>query len=301
MSTFPVKKVTLPSKFTAKKPAVTKTSKVTMFRPQVRSRHPSHEPLRTTLDRMPFRSLIRFGSTTEVNDGVRRVVLNEIDAIKKSSNKKLMKTAFTAAGVKSADWYLTTDGKTFIKQGSNDKVKLEELPFPIVAKKLYGSRGEGNYLIETIEDLKGWLPENNLNNLIFEKFYSFNREYRLHVTEDGVFYTNRKMLKRDTPEEFRWYRNDNNSVWIKEENEMFEKPSCWNSIVTESIKALKAIGLDFGAVDVRVQSEKNQKGSKRKDVDFIIIEINSAPSFGEGTLQHYRQIIPQLLNKKVNG
>ena len=49
-------------------------------------------------------------------------------------------------------------------------------------------------------------------------------------------------------------------------------------------------------VDVRTQSP-NISGSK---VDFIIVEINSAPSFGEGTTEMYKQELPRLLIDKWN-
>src|SRR5690606_33580405 len=163
-------------------------------------------------------------------------------------------------------------------------------------KHIFGSRGRGNTLINNQEELEAWLQGKTLNNYIFEKFYNYNREYRLHVNEDGCFYTCRKMIKSDTPEDKRWFKNDSNSVWIMEDNELFDKPVNWNSIVEECVKALKAVGLHFGAVDLRVQSRVNSKTDKvRKEPKFIIVEINSAPSFGEITSQKYIEEIPKML------
>ena len=42
----------------------------------------------------------------------------------------------------------------------------------------------------------------------------------------------------------------------------------------------------------------NSKGIKRDRCEFIIIEINSAPSFGEITLEKYKQILPKILYNK---
>lgn len=204
-----------------------------------------------------------------------------------------MKNAFKTNNVKTADW---------IQPKSVDEVKAffnTNKEDGIVMKSHFGSRGLGNTLIKTQEELNNWLAVHPVNNYIVEKFYNFNREYRLHVTADGCFYTCRKMLKKDVPKEKRWFRNDQNSVWIVEENPDFDKPVNWDAIVQECVKALKAVGLDFGAIDLRVQSATDGKGSKRPNPDFIVLETNSAPSFGEVTLRKYQEILPQLLTKKA--
>lgn len=281
--------------------------KFSKFRPRIKSRHPSHDCLRGTLPLFPFKSVVRLGSSTELEDqaskGGTRIELNTVEAIKNASNKLLMKRCFTRDGVNTADWYTINfigGGYDMTVENNTDlNISLAELPYPIVAKHIYGSRGRGNTLINNEDELEAWLNGKTLANYIFEKFYNYNREYRLHVTEDGCFYTCRKMLKQDTPENDRWFRNDSNSVWVLEANENFDKPVNWESIVEHSVKALKAVGLDFGAVDLRVQSRVNPETDKvRKDPKFIVVEINSAPSFGKITEQKYKEIIPQLLIKK---
>lgn len=280
------------------------------FRPQIRSRHPSHAPLRRMIDRMPFRSVVRFGSTTDLPDtitnGGSRIEVNTIQAIKNASNKKLMKECFNNSEVPTADWWTYNHGamRKIYNNGEfnlhGDLQPLEELPYPIVAKHIYGSRGRGNTKIENQEDLETWLVGKTLSNYIFEKFYNYSREYRLHVTADGCFYTCRKMIKSDTPDDQRWFRNDSNSVWILEENEAFDKPVNWDSIVEDSVKALKSVGLDVGAVDLKVQSRFDSKGNIRENPKYIVIEINSAPSFGEITLVKYKEEIPKILKRLKN-
>ncbi len=83
-----------------------------------------------------------------------------------------------------------------------------------------------------------------------------------------------------------------------EGNEKFDKPVNWENIESECVKALKSVQLDIGACDVRVQSSLKKSGNVRLNPNFMIIEINSAPSFGEFTLQKYKEIIPQILNQK---
>jgi len=263
-----------------------------MFRSKVRSRHPSHSPLRDKLALLPFRSVIRLGSTTDVPDtvsnGGKRVELNTIISIQNSASKFKMKDCFKASNVKTAEFWKVSEVK--------EKLNNWEV-FPLIAKINFGSRGTGMKKIDTLDQLKAFL-NTNTTGYYFEKFYNYNREYRLHVTSEGCFYTCRKMIKEDTPKDKRWYKNDSNSVWIMENNELFDRPINWKQIEEECVKALKAVGLDIGACDVRVQSAKDGKDRVRKEVDFIIVEINSAPSFGEVTLEKYLEEIPKVLKRK---
>jgi len=291
------------------------------FRPLILTRHPTHSPLRAKerlLPVFPFRSVIRFGSLTEVEDSVtrggNRIELNTVAAIKNSANKLLMKQCFTNNNVKTADWWnkicdndhgdfflrndINTDWDVADKTICQDEPSSKPIPFPIVAKHIFGSRNNGNFKLDSQEELESWLVGKTLSNYIFEKFYNYSREYRLHVQEDGCFYTCRKMLRSDTAEDKRWYRNDSNSNWIVETNESFDKPVNWDTVIEESIKALKSVGLDFGAVDLRIQSKLDKDGNERTDPDFIVVEINSAPSFGTITLDKYLVEIPKILNRK---
>lgn len=251
------------------------------------SRHPSHNGIRGKI-MVPAHLLacVRFGSKTIWNKSDK--FLNSPDAIENSSNKTAMKKCFTANDVVTAKWWASM---AHLEQE-------EEISFPIIAKKKYGSRGQGMVKIDSKEQLDEFIATKRVGGYIYEKFYNFSREYRLHVSADGCFYTCRKMLKGDTPEDERWFRNDSNSVWFIENNEQFDKPVNWDVIVNECVKAMKAVGLDFGACDVKVQSATNKKGEKRNNPKFIIIEINSAPSFGEGTMEAYFKEIPLMLKQK---
>ena len=290
-------------------------SRYTRFRPRLRSRHPSHSvlrPVHKNLPLLPFKSVIRFGSSTEMRDthslGGNRVEINTVASIKNSANKLKMKKCFDTGDVCTPSWFTYDESylipESFYNEVEDIHVDLENLPYPIISKHIFGSRGTGNRKHDTAESLSDWLHGKTLSNYIFERFHNYVREYRLHVSEDGCFYTCRKMLKRDTPEEARWYRNDDHCVWILEDNESFDKPSNWVDIVEHSVRALKSVGLDVGAVDVKVQSATKQDGEVRETPEFIIIEINSAPSFGELTAQKYIEVLPTLLTNKherING
>lgn len=290
----------------------------TKWRPVIRSRHPSHDSLRRRnplklLPLLPFKSLIRFGSSTEMQstiaNGGDRIELNTVEAIKNSSNKLLMKQRFTKKEVKTADWWIMVDKDDdfkllapqhkIIDELDYDVEELDTLPYPIISKHIFGSRGTGNKKHDNQESLEAWMEGKDLSKYIFEKYYNYNREYRLHISKNGCFYTCRKMLKAEAPQEVRWYRNDQHCVWVLEENESFDKPVNWNDVVEESVKALKAVGLDFGAVDLRIQSSKNKDGDLREAPKFIVVEINSAPSMAAITTIKYAEELPKLLTEKA--
>ena len=277
-----------------------------IFRPMIRSRHPSHSLLRTQLERLPFRSIIRFGSTTELEDNVERVELNSAEAIKNSSNKFRMKECFSAEGVLTAAWYKFNGSKFQDRsadcEGEEFSIDPSEMNYPIVAKSYFGSKGKGNTLIKSQIELEEFKKSHNLENYIFENYCNYNKEYRLHVTKEGCFYSCRKMLKKEFKEDSNsWQRHDDNCVWILEENEAFDKPNNWDEIVEHCVRALKSCGLDFGACDLRVQNNVDQDGNKRGICNFIVVEINSAPSFGQVTLEKYKKELIKLLIKKKNG
>lgn len=94
-------------------------------------------------------------------------------------------------------------------------------------------------------------------------------------------------MLRDDAEE-RWHRHDNNSVWILEENELFDKPSNWDIIVAECVKAMTSVGLDISAIDIKV--------SKHAEPKFIILETNSAPSLGLITTEKYISKLQEIVD-----
>lgn len=281
----------------------------TKFRPQIRSRHPSHSFLRTELPLLPFRSIIRLGSTTEVEDGKQRIEINSVQSIKNSSSKLRMKECFTKSGVKTAQYWIYTGLTEDTREesfydGSGITTIINNLPYPIVAKHHFGSKGTGNTLIKSQEELEAWMKGKTLSNYIFEKFYNYAHEFRLHITKDGCFYACRKALKADCPEDQKWRHHDDTCVWYLEENEKFFKPNSWNDIINDCIKALEAVGADLLAFDVKVQSPTNNKGKAREYQEYILLECNSAPSMDNGTNElsicatKYLDIIPKILKSK---
>ena len=279
---------------------VVKKKVFTSFKPYILSRHPSHDPLRKGLPLLPFRSLVRLGSTTVLNDDKSRVEINSVQGVKNSSNKLLMKKCFTRVGVKTAQWWTVDTNHINFYLNGNPAVAgttpntSGNLPYPIVVKSLHGSRGEGNFKFDNQRALEQWMQGKNLSNYILERFSTFSKEYRIHVTNSGCFYACRKLVKNTAPEGMWQKHDDGNIAWILQSNESFKQPSNWNSIVEDCIRAKNSLGLDICSFDVMVQ------GSSKTNPDWIIIESQSAPSFGDVTLQKYIEVLPQLIKDKRN-
>ena len=259
---------------------------------KIRTKNHTAQPLKNLIE-VNGRAVFRLGSITPTEEIFPRGValnkpiieINTAESCHNSGDKILMKDCFTAYDVKSAEWNVLshTDSNSW-------------LYYPAIIKHKNSCKGKGIYYIENEDCLHSFIDnksKNELNNYIIEKYYNYSKEYRLHVTKDGCFYTCRKMLKEDAEE--RWHRHDMNSVWIMEENPLFEKPSNWDSIVEECVKALNAVGLDIGACDIKVQSEKGR--DRGGNPEFIILEINSAPSFAARTLVEYEKALRKMLSK----
>ena len=267
-----------------------KTNKMKTHYLKVRSRHPSHNILRKPNVIHPERkgvkvmapAVVRLGSTTKVSSKL--IQINTIEAIKTSSNKLLMKKAFKKGGINSPKYWEDKDSLLLEKK----------IPFPLVAKKIYGSRGNGIVKIKNKKELTEFLTNSYNSSYYFEKYYRYLREYRIHVSEMGCFYTCRKMLKTNTPEHLKFVRNNNNCVWFLQSNPKFNQPKNWSEITEECRRALLAVGLDVGACDVRISATPDEEGNNY----FKIIEINSAPSFGEKTAEKYMEILPKIVNLK---
>lgn len=194
-----------------------------------------------------------------------------------------MKRCFEKAGVKTAKWW---DGGTIEAMTKKEHGKMK---FPVVAKHRFGSRGTGVYKLDNLEAITKFLGNHDPEMYIFEEYKPYNREYRCHTWEDGIFYTCRKARKRGLPEGDRWKFNYEHTVWLREDNKHFFKPACWDKIDEECRKAVAACGLTFGGCDVKV----NKEGTK-----FFILEINSAPSFGDTTSEKYLEMLPIMAKRE---
>lgn len=256
---------------------------------RVRSRNYSNAALKEI--EVPITTIYRMGSTTptsEITSRRKYIEINTAEACKISSDKIQMKKRFVHGDIRTPKFFMCKCKISLI-----DKCKhyLNEWNAPIIAKRYNSSKGNGLFLINNIDDAHKFIrnkSNDEVKKWIFERYSTYTKEYRLHITKDGCFYACRKMLR--TEADVRWHRHDNNSVWIIEENELFDRPKNWDNIVDGCVKALKSIGLDIAAFDIKVQS------NERREPKYLILECNSAPGLGEIGLNKYKEKLTTMIN-----
>ena len=246
---------------------------------QIRTKNPSAAPLRRSIF-VSRRSVVRLGSRTATEacfPGRRDIIeVNTVSSIENSRDKLRMKECFSRYDIRQAEWFTL------------DQVPITSMAdFPYVGKQIVGFKGHGMQLIENVDQLREFLRTHN-NSYFIEKFYNYAREYRIHATSDHAFLSWRKLRRSDATQ--RWFFNSTNCNWVGEDHELFQRPNNWEELCNAAVMSVRAVGLDIGAVDIRVQSRNNP--------DYIVCEVNSAPQLGEVGIEHYKREITNIINNK---
>jgi glutathione synthase/RimK-type ligase-like ATP-grasp enzyme len=258
-----------------------------MYKANIRTKNYSAKDLRGNI-LLPFRSIVRLGSltkTSQIYPNGNVIECNTVNAIENSRDKLLMKSNFALNDIPQTKWFTVDDILN---------LNIDTLQYPIIAKKICGFKGHGMVKLDNKEALQSFINTTNLNGYYFEEFFNGSAEYRLHVSENGCFMAWRKLRKNDTPDDKRWYFNSDHCNWVGEDHELFNKPTNWDNMIKYSVLALQAVGLDIGSIDLRCYSPT------KKNPDFKVIEINSAPSLGEEGIRLYKIEIARILHKKYN-
>lgn len=237
---------------------------IKMHNLRVFSPNNSCAPLRS----IPFnkRVLLRLGSTTPLVSKYNYLEINTIEGIKISSNKILMKQAFDKAQIHHSEWINSNNIKII-----NNFYKTYKI---LIAKDKYSSKGNGIYYIDNIDSLNNLFKTVNIKDIVFEKYYFFPQEYRLHVdVNTGCFYACKKVFKKDA--EIQWHKHANNSVFVLQtcKNKL---PNCWENIISDCLKVLKEMRLTIACFDVLCSDNK-----------YIIVESNTAPSLATYGITYY--------------
>lgn len=189
-------------------------------------------------------------------------ILNHPDSVAKAANKLLAFQNFKEAGVPTPKF--TAD--------RNEAKKMLDAGSTIVCRaKLNGHSGEGITLMspERYHEV-GVVPQVPL----YTNYIRKTDEYRAHVFGDKVFFVQRKARKLDVPDdEVNWQvRNHANGFIYAHDGVDVE-----DDVKSICVKAVKALGLDFGAVDL----------IKTKTGRWYVLEVNTACGLEGTTLDKY--------------
>jgi len=153
------------------------------------------------------------------------------------------------------------------------------LGFPVVCRtKLRGHSGDGIVIANNADEL--------VDAPLYTKYIKKKDEYRVHVArhEDDfdVFFIQRKARKLDV-EEPNWLVRNLDGGFVFVEAQRVDVP---DDVIEQAQRAIKALGLDFGGVDV-IWNEREQKA--------YVLEINTACGLEERTALRYKDAIVRLV------
>lgn len=140
-----------------------------------------------------------------------------------------------------------------------DKAGVEQ--FPVLGRKYQHTRGNDIVVIKNREEL------NTDRSQFYSKYIDKHSEYRVHVLGEEVVSVAKKIKEEDGADEYVWNRHRG---WKQiEYNGKFKE-----RLIAEAIKAVRAIGYDFGAVDIVLDQSVSPYVP-------VVLEVNSAPSLNE--------------------
>ena len=256
------------------------------------SRHPSHKNF--DFPEFDKKVRIRFGSTTEFRSQ-KDIEFPTKEAILNTSNKFKMKKLFDAGDVKSPLWmaFFPSVISNYVLdptalRNENDIGKLfttsdgKLVPrFELIFKELNHSRGEGIMFINNHQDILDVIANGKKGYV--EQVISNNREFRVHVCGENAFYVDEKIPR----EESHTAKIKNLANGYKYRNRSISNPYP-SAIKEESIKAVKALSMEFGAVDVAIGV----------DGEINVFEVNSAMGLRTKTRELYQQQLIELIISK---
>ena len=230
----------------------------------------TNKELEATLE--PYKGkkiIVRMGGDMDYPDYP--IQVNSSVAIRNCVNKMKMKELFIANNIKTLPI-----------------LKDEEVQAPVVIKGIIRSKGSSVFVVDENNEIPVYRKILK-QQYYFEPLFHTTSEYRLHCTQDKVFFAVKKKKKDGMEADI--IINDKNHVIL----EKFVKPRLWKEINEQCLLAMKATGLELGAVDVGYDSS-DKNGHK-----FVIHEINTSPEILKPLRPYYKEAIESIVNAKLKG
>lgn len=205
-------------------------------------------------------------------------LLNHPTNIGQASNKVNAFQVFQNASVKTVDWTTSRQtAETWVSQG--EVVYCRTV--------LQGHSGEGIQICSSsdVTDIGG-IPHSNVlprAPLYTKAITAQRREFRVHVMNGVVTYVQQKR-RRDNYREDGQYSNvvrNHSTGWIY----ATQNAEVNNEAISESLKAIAALGLYYGAVDVITRGN-----------EAWVLEVNTAPGMTGTNLETYASNFVRILN-----
>lgn len=196
-------------------------------------------------------------------------VLNKPDAIRKASNKLKSFELFQEAGVTIPPFFTSKEpALEFMGAGQANSI--------VCRTQLNGHSGAGIIIASN--------PGELVDAPLYTAYVKKQEEYRYHVFMGQVVDIQRKARKRDVPDDaVNWQVRNLDGGFIFAREGVVASPVASE----EAIKAVGALGLDFGAVDLIYNAREDK---------YYVLECNTAPGLSGTTLDGYKQRFQEVFN-----
>lgn len=196
--------------------------------------------------------------------------INQTEAVQKAINKLWAWDTFNHGRVPTVCY---TDDRGIAEEWLESGV-------PVYAREtLHGFGGTGIRVFLNREDLDRYEPNNSTT---FTKGFPTHREFRVLVVGSKAVQVSEKMKRRGTtPNPF----IRNHAGWVFVRNDLRPYPE---TIKEDSIKAVQCLGLDFGGVDIAIDSSNNT----------CVFEVNTAPGLSGSAVSKLGDAIKQLVGSR---
>jgi len=197
-------------------------------------------------------NVIRWGTTRTLSISGKE--LNKAEAVKLASNKAKARQVLLEAGLP-----VPTPTETM---------------FPVIGRTERHSQGSGFFICHNEADVERAKAR---GAVYFSQFYPKQNEYRVHVAGNRAILMS---IKEGDKNQYIWnkrksgftFRHLRRSVWLEDEH--------LRNMVRSAKKAVKALGLDFGAVDIMADADGSY-------APFVISEVNTSPALSPLAVQKY--------------
>jgi glutathione synthase/RimK-type ligase-like ATP-grasp enzyme len=190
-------------------------------------------------------------------------VINQAHAVRMASNKTQAFAVLVASGVPCVDYTVNIDtAREWLEQGET-----------VIARALVqASGGRGITVVEQGMDMPH-VP-------LYTKYFKKLAEYRVHVFKGEVIKVQQKLKKQGVEHDSKIRNHDNGYVFASGFT-LSPDPS----VLEISVRAVQALELDFGAVDI---------GWNQKKREARVFEVNTAPGLTSSTAALYADAIINL-------
>ena len=198
-------------------------------------------------------------------------ILNHPERVRCASNKlKFFEMAYLAG----VNIPLTTSSKE-VAEGW--KIKGHTV---MARTKLAGHSGDGLVVVG--------LDDEMVEAPLYTQLIPIQHEFRVHVVGNEAIDIRHKVRRKSVPEcEANYLVRSHKGGWAYNKGIPFTPDP---SIFEQAVKALAAVGLDFGAVDV----------VWGKDDKAYVLEVNTAPGITGSTVELYANALKALAEEKYN-